>query len=392
MERSKMLHCCIILVTGACTHAFLFYMFGIRDEFVDSLRYIQMADYLLSNGHFQFFYQIFYAIPVALLAVFRFAFENGIIAFIIFQSLLSLVAAFALYDATSRLFKNDVSGLIAALCYFLWIDCLQWNTALMTESLASSITCFMLYHLVGFRRTVKDFMILAALLSCSILTRPTGVVLVLAVTVFFITRYYELPQRNSLRSFALILFSSLVFLAGAVLMIDHWDFTDQYERGNVVTYMDTIEGQPHYSERLRLDTSGLTLPEPHMSPFNKIIFFAMHNPLHFFKAGVLKIFYTVSWYRPYFSTIHNLYTGLWLLLTYTFSYVGFRKTSDVAVRNFAVALILSNCLLVGITAADWDNRFFLPMQPVIVLLSGGGAAHIFRLLMRRLKFPSSRYF
>lgn len=391
MERSKMLHYCIILIAGACTHAFLFYVFGIRDEFVDSLRYIEMADYLLSNSHFQFFYQIFYAIPVALLAVFTLVFENGITAFIAFQSLLSLVAAFALYHATSRLFKDDVSGLVAALCYFLWFDCLQWNTALMTESLASTITCFTLCHLVRFRRTVKDFMVLIALLSCSILTRPTGVVLVLAVTVFFLTRYYELPQRNALRSFALVLFSCLVFLAGAVLMIDHWDFTDQYERGNVVTYMDTIEGRPHYSELLRVDTKGLTLPERNMSPFNKIVFFATHNPLHFFKAGVLKIFYTLSWYRPYFSTLHNLYSSLWLLLIYTFCYVGFGRTSDVAVRNFAVALILSNCLLVGITAADWDNRFFLPMQPVIVLLAGGGAAHIFRFLIRRLKFPSGYF-
>lgn len=151
-----MLHYCIILIAGACTHALLFYVFGIRDEFVDSLRYIEMADYLLSNSHFQFFYQIFYAIPVALLAVFTLVFENGITAFIAFQSLLSLVAAFALYHATSRLFKDDVSGLVAALCYFLWFDCLQWNTALMTESLASTITCFTLCHLVRFRCTVKD--------------------------------------------------------------------------------------------------------------------------------------------------------------------------------------------------------------------------------------------
>ena len=69
--------------------------------------------------------------------------------------------------------------------------------------------------------------------------------------------------------------------------------------------------------------------------------------------------------------IHNLYSVIWLSLIYVLYYFGYRRTKDTAVRNFTIAIVIANCFLIGIATVDWDNRFYLPMQPGIVLLAGG---------------------
>lgn len=35
-------------------------------------------------------------------------------------------------------------------------------------------------------------------------------------------------------------------------------------------------------------------------------------------------------------------------------------------------MIIVNCGLIAISTVDWDNRFYIPMEPGLVLLAGGG--------------------
>ena len=366
----------LLLALSLGVHLCLFHFFGVRDQFVDSRRYIEMADFIISNGRLEFFYQIFYAIPILLLALFRTIFPEGLVAFVVFQSMLSTAAAFALYQSATRLFKDARAGYLSAAIFLLWLDCIQWNTAIMTESLASSLICFTIYRLVIFRGTPKDYVVLALLMILSVMTRPTGVLSIVGVTFFLLSHYrHALSQSVALR-FSVLFFLSLAFVSGAYVMLNEWDFTDQYIKGNVVTYMDVIEGQPHYHESLRLDTTGIALPDPSKSPVEKIIFFIAENPIRFAKAAVLKVFYLVSFYRPYFSTMHNAYTLAWLSLVYILFYFGFRSMPSSPIRSYCSAVIIANCLLVAISAVDWDNRFYLPMQPAIILLAGGGGRYV----------------
>ena len=361
----------LLLALSLGVHFCLFYFFGVRDQFVDSRRYIEMADFVISNGRLEFFYQIFYAIPILLLALFRTVFRDGLIAFVVFQSMLSTVAAFFLYRSGAKLFDDARAGYFAAAIFLLWLDCIQWNTTIMTESIASSLICFTIYRLVIFRRTTKDYVVLLLLLILSVMTRPTGVLSIVGVTFFLLSHYRDALRQNIPLRFSLLLFLSLAFISGGYLMLNEWDFTDQYVKGNVVTYMDVIEGQPHYHESLRLDTTGIALPDASKSPVRKILFFIIENPVQFGKAAVLKVFYLISFYRPYFSTMHNTYTVAWLALVYFLFYFGFRSVGN-PMRSYCLAVIIANCLLVAISAVDWDNRFYLPMQPAIALLAGGG--------------------
>ena len=365
-------HLCQLLAISVAVHLFLFYFFGIRDKFVDSQRYIDMADYLILNGRLEFFYQFFYAVPIFLLAMCRILFGDGLIAFVLFQSALSTVAAFFIYSSASTLFRDRRAGFFAAAIFLLWLDCIQWNTVIMTESLASSLICFTIYRLVVFKGTARDFFMLGVLLILSLMTRPTGVLSIVGVVFFVLSHYRELLRRSPPVKISLFVCLTLMFVSAAYFMLNEWDFTDQYVKGNIVTYMDVIEGQAHYHESLRLDTTGIALPDFAGSPVQKIIFFIVDNPLQFGKAAMLKVFYLVSFYRPYFSTLHNLYSLVWLSMVYWLFYFGFRLSGKHPIRSYCIAVIIANCLLVGFAAADWDNRFYLPMQPAIVLLAGGG--------------------
>lgn len=376
-------HLYILFGVWLIVHIFLFYRFGIQDSFVDSQRYIAMGDHLLTEGNLEESFQVFYLIPVFVLALCRILFTDGVVAFVILQSMLSVLAAIALYKSAEKLYGSAGAGLFAALIYLLWIDSMQWNTAVMTESLAASLICMLIYSVTHFNGSRKDYVLLFLLTFLCILTRPTGVVIVTGSVIFLLTRHWPWLAARPLLKYAWLFVLAIVAFCGAYLMLNEWDFTDQYVRGNIVTYMDTIEGRPYYSDALRLDTSGLTLPDAGREPFEKIVLFVYHNPLHFIHAAALKVLYLISGVRPYFSFFHNFYTVVWLTCVYALFYWGLRNTKDKAVRNFCIAIVIANCLLVSVSAVDWDKRFFLPMQPGIVLLAAGGGSFYFRSLSAR---------
>lgn len=363
-------------------HLIVYFHSGIRTELYDARGYIKSAGYFLEHGHFQVSYQFFYSLPILLIALCLKLFQEGVIAFIILQCLLSAVATLAVYQAASTLFRNSIAGLFSAVIFLCWWDAVQWNTAVMTESIALSITCLILYAVTRFRPRVRDYLILVLLLFLCIVTRPTGALVMVGTIAFILTTLY---QRNRKTAFVIVAVISVIAMAFlAIVMLQYWDFTEQYEKGNIVTYMDHIEGQALYSEAMRIP-GDLALPPAHESSAQRIGYFISRNPAHFCKAFILKVSFLLSGIRPYYSVLHNVYSVLWLSLIYVLYYFGYRVTINTAVRNFTIVIIIANCFLVGIATVDWDNRFYLPMQPGIALLAGGGAAYLLTLTQSFLR-------
>jgi hypothetical protein len=138
---------------------------------------------------------------------------------------------------------------------------------------------------------------------------------------------------------------------------------------------------------LRLGTEQLSLPDEANKPIIKMAEFIYLNPLHFVKAASFKIFYLLLGVRPYYSHIHNLALILFLTLIYACSIVGYNYLTGNDIRIFAIATIMINCLLIGFSTVDWDNRFYIPMEPAVVILAAGGASRtaslLYGLLTRR---------
>ena len=378
MFRIAKTHLLFLLTLWLVVNVIVYFHSGIRTDLYDARGYIKSAEYFLEHGHFQVSFQFFYSLPILMIALCLKVFPEGMIAFVIFQCLLSAVATLAVYHAATALFNTSIAGLFAAIIFLCWWDAVQWNTAVMTESIALSLTCLILYTVARFRPGIRDGFTLVFLLFLCIITRPTGTLIFVGCIAFILTTLYQQGQKTAFATFLLISVIFMVYLG--TIMLQYWDFSEQYEKGNIVTYMDHIEGQALYSEAMRIPTRDLMLPPAHESSAQRIGYFISHNPAHFGKAFIMKISFLLSGVRPYYSRLHNLYAATWLAAIYVLYYLGYRATAHTAVRNFTIAIIIANSFLIGIATVDWDNRFFLPMQPGIVVIAGGGAAYILKVM------------
>lgn len=372
----------LLVVLWFGIHIALFLHYGVRD-LLDAHRYTLKADFLLTHGHLEEASDLFYVVHIALLALFGRVFHPAIIPFIIFQCILSGFATAALYKAASKLFDHRMAGFFAAVIFLLWIDQLQWNLVTLTESLACSTACFVLYALVHFDGKVKWFLGLALLVAVSLFIRPTGLLTLAGVLAFFACYYRSLWKTAPVAMTAASVVIAVLGIWIGLTVLDQWDFTDQHARGNIVTYMDTLKDGPLYDESLRMDTADIVPPRHVPSTVGKLFFFFRDNPWLSAKAAFLKAFYLITAVRPYYTKWHNAFLLVWMAGIYFFFFAGWSIIRRNPVVYFVSAVILLNGMLIAISTVDWDNRFYVPMEPGIVLLAGGGMAFIRRRWMER---------
>ena len=382
-------HFLILFSLFILVHVALFWNYGIR-EFMDSVAYIEGADYVIRHHELQDYHHLFYSVPILIMATFRLLFPNDVVPILLFQCLLSGLATVALYKSAEKVFYSRLAGLMAGVIFLIWLDNIHWNITTMTESIACSIFCFVVYVLANWQDRRKDIVRLVLALALVFFTRPTGVVIIIGAFVFLIAYHREwlkerLPVLISVAAIGIIL---IIF--GADRMLDHWNFTDQYLKGNIVTFADIVKDHRLYHETLTIEPPPSTSFVTSRSPIGRVISFIFENPLYFLKTAGLKVFYLIAFVRPYYSWPHNLYLAVWIFSVYTFFVLGWRSTMNMPVKLFVLTAIVLNCGLIGISTVDWDNRFYIPMEPGIVLLAGGGAANLIeRIKTSKRRYPSS---
>jgi hypothetical protein len=69
---------------------------------------------------------------------------------------------------------------------------------------------------------------------------------------------------------------------------------------------------------------------------------------------------------------------------YFLSFQGWRKASEATINVFIIPVIVVNCGLIAMSTVDWDNRFYIPMEPGIVLLAGGGGVMVSDWIRRKI--------
>lgn len=362
-------------------HALLVLKYGHR-ELYDANGYLKGADYILANGRLEDVHHTFYLTHIGVITFFRWLFPNLVSPGIIFQCFVSGVALIVLFKASVTIFRTRWAGFFSCVIFLCWWDNIQWNTTLMTESLACSLICFLIFVLSRFEGNVKNFIWIVILLTLGFFTRPTGVIPIVGVIFFLLTYYWDAISEVKGLNVILITGIAVFGLFAADSMFLHWDFTDEYIKGNIVTYMNRSEGTPLYEPSLRLNTSELIIPPVESRPILKMVAFVSNNPLHFLKASALKLWYLLSGVRPYYSNIHNVFTITWMLIIYVLFVFGWRQLANKTIRIFVLSTILINCLLISISTVDWDNRFYIPMEPAIVLVAGAGAAYVLQMFQR----------
>lgn len=372
-------HILILLTVWIVVHSALVMHFGVRQLF-DSADYIRSADGLLQSGGLDRMYYVFYLVPLVLIGIFRALFEGQIIPFLIFQCAVSFFATLALYRSAAKVFDNPLAGLFSGLIFLAWWDNIQWNTTVMTESLMCSAICFLVFQITHFKNRTSDYGWIVFWLVIIGFTRPTGIVVIVGAIAFMIVCHWNIIRKSRWR-FLIHVVLVLITSAGAMLMFSIWDFTEQYARGNIITYMNTMEGQALYDGGSVMATDDLEFAAADKHPLYKMGYFIVHNPVYFIKAAALKIWYLISGMRPYYSNLHNGVALFWVMCIYAMCVYGWRQVQALPVKVFVITVIVVNGALIGLATVDWDNRFYIPMEPCIVLLAGGGAAALFTKLI-----------
>jgi hypothetical protein len=382
MSRINKYHLLILMLLWSVVHLILFEYYGIRDLY-DATENLKRAD-LFSYHWMEDFRHIFYTVPFLLISLFHFISPNSVTPFIIFQCVLSGLATISLYVSSWKIFNSSVAGLISAVIFLLWVDNLHWDITLMTESLLCSFTLFLIYLLSEFDGTKGSYFKCLLLMVLIFFTRPTGVIGAIGGIAFLLRYNWPLISAKPILKYGLLFCLLLIFCISAYVMFSYWDFTDQYKRGNIVTFVDTLgEGSKFDVESLRVIESNIDFAADSKHPIIKMAHFIFYNPIYFIKTGSLKVWYLVSTIRPYYSVTHNVMALLWVSVVYILFVWGFKNSSNAPIKFFISTIVIVNCSLIAISTVDWDNRFYIPMEPGIVLLTGGGASAIWRMLLRK---------
>jgi hypothetical protein len=72
--------------------------------------------------------------------------------------------------------------------------------------------------------------------------------------------------------------------------------------------------------------------------------------------------------RGYFSTVHNMLVGAWMLL-YPLAIWGSRSWHEHPQVRLVLVMLLLHTLLVGLTHDEWSGRFVVPLLPWVILLA-----------------------
>jgi hypothetical protein len=379
-------HVLILSLLFICVHVVMYWHHGTR-VLMDAEGFIEAADYIVAHGKLQDIHHLYYSVPILIMAAFRALFPGEVMPILLFHCLLSGLATVALYKSAQKIFNSALAGLFAGVIFLLWLDNIHWNITTMTESIALSAFCFVVYALAHWENRIKNMITMTALLIVVFFIRPTSVVTIIGAFVFLMAYYWKPLLESRVVLISIILFATSFIIFGADRMLAHWDFTGQYLKGNVVTFADIVEGGPLFHETLSVEPPSSRAFSESESPIGRVVMFIYDNPVHFLKTAGLKIFYLIAFVRPYYSWSHNLYLVVWISSVYVSFVVGWKATSNLAIKLFVLTTIVLNCGLIGISSVDWDNRFYIPMEPGIVLLAGGGVATLL-IRMKQRKFST----
>lgn len=293
------------------------------------------------------------------------------------QYLFGLFATYALYAGLNRLTGDTRIGFLGALIFIFFPDNLMWHSYVLTESFYCSILCVTFYSLVRFQQSDKkllDFLLIGIVLLITFFSKPTSPALFIALATPFLFRFLkDKPYR--IWKFSGLIISGLILLVLANKIIHSHHVLLIYTKGDIIFAMHELPNHPD-NELMTIDVpEEMVVPETDQALMVQMGQFVVNNPIYFLKLFTGKVIMYITHVRPYWSIGHNLMVALFTWLLYFFGIRAMRKKlipSDLTL--IAIIYFLIHTMVIGITWADWDGRFFVPVIPLIVVLGTIGLA------------------
>ena len=358
----------IIITLFLASHLLIYNKIGVV-SILESQKYIRQAELLLS-GQFPSAPKYFYYLPIILLIALIKKISLSYLYVVIIQSLFSLIATIAFYRGTKIIFDSP-TALFSSILLCLFFPFYIWNFHLYSDSIFISLSLFLYYAICKFEyQTLKGVLGIFLVLVALILSRPFGVLFVPPLFLyFFLTKYRN--KKVKLFTFSL----SLIFLFLMALIID-----DIFHGGEDMSAMKPFI-EEHIICLLPTNPKGSKLDLKYYdNGLKDIMYYVTHNPLHFSKLMLQRLYSFFKLTRPWFGRGHNLYLTFFTIPVYIFFLVGlfpFLKLKSKAGVYF-LALIILYSFAVTFQCDDWHGRFTMPIIPPILAISIFGLLNLLK--------------
>jgi hypothetical protein len=290
-------------------------------------------------------------------AVFRFA-GLGQAAIVAGQILLAAVACVCMFILGSRL-GGARAGLLAAGLYAVYPDVQMWNFYVLTESVFISMLVISVCLVITARGPV-GYALAVPVIVFTILVRPNGIILAVALFVFAV---FRMIQR---RRYAMLLVLGLGAAALALVAVSA--VSDRLAHENIGTHLRNGTIIWGYQD-LRLPMALAGVPEVKYVGLGELFRLVAADPLGFVKLSVARVATFFVHARPYWSPLHNAFTLVTLTTIYAYAWRGARQSGPQDLVVIALSLVAAQAAIVGATFADWDGRHLDAVLPMLFILA-----------------------
>ena len=357
---------CWLLING-----FLLYSLGIKYA-IDTTRFDAEANAWL-NGAFEPSYRLWYAGYIGVLVVCKSIFHS-IYPSIVFQYALSFFATLLFYQGLCKLLKNNQAAFYTTLLAICYLPIQQWNTCLLTESIFISLILLFVWAFSIEKTSHKWFMlILIATLAATV--RPNGGILL--VSCFILYGIQSIHQNKIFPIFFTIGIAIALLIVNSYTDTFYQFLLDSFNKSEVIC------GYNYWTS-----PSKTSIPNDSSSgSITKIFDLISSNPIKSMQLFAGRFVALWADLRMYYSLLHNIFIGFYLLIAYVTAIIGFIQYRKVFTELALITLLYCgiNSILVMITYADWDGRFLAPLLPMIFIWSGLGIYFSIQFLTRKNK-------
>jgi 4-amino-4-deoxy-L-arabinose transferase-like glycosyltransferase len=352
----------LILGTFTTAHLFLYFSYGIFST-LEAEKYILQAENVL-EGTFPTASKYYFYLPIVYLIAFAKKLALGYGFVVITQSVFSLLALLLFYRGVKKALE-DKTALYATLALCCFLPFMQWNLYLYSESIFISLSMLLFYAICRFEyQNTKNFLLIIALLTVLLFTRPFGALFVPPLLIYFLFSHYQKKMFRlytvvTLSLFVLIMFLSIqaVFQGG-----EDMDAMKPFVEEHIVCF---VPKKPEGATlKLKYYNNGI----------RDILYYIIHNPLHFCKLMTERLYSFFKFTRPWYSTNHNLFLLFFMVPVYGFFIYGIipflKRTHNLGI--YVIGLLILYPLATTFQCDDWHSRFTFPIIPPIFVVAAFG--------------------
>ncbi|RZK11206.1 MAG: hypothetical protein EOO46_07580 [Flavobacterium sp.] len=323
---------------------------------LESLKYIREAQYFIEHHHFSQSRYLFYGTTIFIIA-FANTLHLGLYGALLIIMAINLACYIFFFKALKGFFENNIPAFLVVVLLMSFWPYQSWSLYLFTECMFFSMVLLLFGYLLkmkGKALTSQVSLTMAFILFLLIISRPLGILFVLPTLLFL---FFKLSRRQ--RFYFLVSGGIFLILLNFVMQVV-FTTTPDWNMTRALTEDSFICDMPRADAKSQLDLTN------HPNQFYQLFYYVTHNFSHFTGLAITRLKYFFLMVRDYYSTFHNLYLIVYLVLFYGSLVIGGRRIIKALPKGlnwfFASSIILF-ASAIALQCDDYHNRFFLTLTP-----------------------------